>query len=104
MNAVTFLYVPITFRIHSSMCLLVLSGSHTFLYVPRDPLAQTVNSITFLYVPITFRIRSSMFFISFVGKLYIPIRSVQPSRSNCELCYVPIRSDYVLLTFLNVFY
>ena len=31
----------------------------------------------------------------FSGKLYVPIRSVQPSRHSCELLYVPVRSVYV---------
>ena len=47
--------------------------------------------------------RSSMFLLSFVEKLYVPIRSVQPFRDSVKLLYVPIRSVYVRYRFLNVF-
>ena len=44
-----------------------------------------------------------MFLLSFVEKLYVPIRSVQPFRDSVKLLYVPIGSVYVRYTFLNVF-
>ena len=62
--------------------LLNFNEVYTFLYVPCNPLAQIANSYTFLYAPYTFRIRSSMFFEHVVQMLYIPTRSVQPSRSK----------------------
>ena len=57
--------------------------SYTFLYVPYNPLDILVNCYTFLYVPYTFRIRSPHKMKDFAGKLYVPIRSVQPSRDSC---------------------
>jgi hypothetical protein len=44
---------------------------YTFPYVPCNPLAILANC---------------------VAKLYVPIRSVQPSRGSCELCCKVIRS------------
>jgi hypothetical protein len=69
--------------------------SYTFLYVPYNPLDILVNCYTFLYVPYTFRIRSPHKMKDFDGKLYVPIRSVQPSRYSHELPYVRTRSVYV---------
>ena len=40
----------------------------------------------------------------YVQLQYIPLRSVQPSRSNYEFLYVPRRSIYIPYTFLNVFF
>ena len=57
--------------------------SYTFLYVPCNPLDILVNCYTFLYVPYTFRIRSPHKMKDFYGKLYVPIRSTQPSRDSC---------------------
>ena len=48
-----------------------VSGGYTFLYVPCNPLAIIGNC---------------------VAKLYVPIRSVQPSRDYWELCCKVIRS------------
>ena len=44
-----------------------------------------------------------MFLLSFVEKLYVSIRSVQPFRDSMELLYVSIRSIYVRDAFLNDF-
>jgi len=55
--------------------------------------------LTFLCVPYTFRIRSPCKMKDFCQKLYVPIRSVQPSRNSLKLLYVPIRSPYVPDTF-----
>jgi len=48
----------------------------------------------------TFRMRSPYKMKDFYQKLYVPIRSVQPSRYSCELLYVLIRSVYAPHTFL----
>ena len=53
--------------------------------LPRDRLA-------FLYVPYTFLYVPPCFLKDFLGKLYVPIRSVQPFRRNMKMLYVPIRS------------
>ena len=66
--------------------------SYTFLYVPCNPLDILVNCYTFLYVPYAFRIRSPYKMKDFAGKLYVPIRSVQPSRYSRELQEIRTRS------------
>ena len=43
------------------------------------------NSYTFLYVPYTFRIRSPPQLKDFVDQLYVPTRSVQPSRNYVKI-------------------
>ena len=73
--------------------------SHTHIYIygcVRETLRPKLGFgiLTFLYVPYTFRIRSSYKSKEFSQKLYVPIRSVQPSRYSCKLLYVPIRSVY----------
>jgi hypothetical protein len=54
---------------------------------------------TFLYVPYTLHIRSPFEMKESCQEVYVPARSVQPSRYRCALLYVPIRSVYVLYTF-----
>jgi len=68
---------------------------YTFLYVPYNPLDILVNCYTFLYVPYTFRIRPPHKIKDFDGKLYVLIRSVQPSRYSRELQEIRTRSVYV---------
>ena len=65
--------------------------------------ALVAHSYTFLYVMYTFCIRSGLFSKELVRELYVPIRSVRPSREYRELLYVPIRSLYVPYTFRLVF-
>ena len=67
----------------------------------RETLRPKLGSglTTFLYVPYTFCIRSPYEMNNFSQKLYVPIRSVQPSRYSCKLLYVPIRSVYVPIRF-----
>ena len=76
---------------------------YTFLYVPYIPLDILVNCYAFLFVLYTFRIRSPHKIKDFAGKLYVLIRSVQPSRYSHDLqeirtrsVYVPIHSVYLL--------
>jgi len=73
--------------------------SYTFLYVPYNPLDILVNCYTFLYVPYTFRIRSPHKVKDFDGKLYVPIRSIQPSRYSHELPHTFVHVPY---TFVHI--
>ena len=100
----TFLIRSYTFREASSLwfcfgscrpsCSEVIR-SYTFLYVPCNPLSKSLQSCPEAIRSYTFRATLSLNAISPAMKLYVPIRSVQPSRNSVKLLYVPIRSYYV---------
>ena len=119
LKSYTFLYVPC----NSIYILLPFSGMHSFRHLARCP--HKALAMQFLYVPYTFLyvpfrritlgfvcgppapprptpVRSYTFCATVsisccnhVLKLYVPIRSVQPSRNYVKRLYVPIRSYYV---------
>ena len=70
-------YVPPTFRKN-------FAESYTFLYVPCSPSIEMWNGYTFRHVPYTFRIRSAHISAEFCKQVYVPIRSVQPSRDSVK--------------------
>jgi len=74
LRSYTFLHMFLTF----------LLESYTFLYVPCNPLAILWDWYTFLYVPMTFLYVPPYVFEYVVGKLYVPIRSVQQYRKSTK--------------------
>ena len=75
---------------------------HTFLYVLSNPYAiseKMYSNHTFLYVLCNPPTNSK----KVVLKSYVPIRSEQPSRSSCLICYVRTRSGYVPTRSTNEF-
>ena len=100
----TFLIRSYTFREASSLWFCVGScrpscseviRSYTFLYVPCNPHSKSLQSRPEAIRSYTFRATLSLNAISPAMKLYVPIRSVQPSRNSVKLLYIPIRSYYV---------
>ena len=89
------LYVPICSVQPSRQIAAPMPWNYRFLYVPCNTLGKSLQSWPETIRSYTFHATLSINSRSHVLQLYVPIRSVQPSRYSVRALYVPTRSYYV---------